>query len=533
MKARGVRWLGLGWRLAVPLAWMLASPASAQGFRISAIEAKSGRVTIRHESGEGVHHLLQRIDLRTGMQRMVGLAAGTPGSGVIEDPGAAPDAGYYRVVRVSNDSPGDSDGDGMDDLYELGRPGHNALDSKDALQVSSQTGRTRLEDYLRDETNRALYPYLVGCGIHDVTGPAADGGMMGYADGEQKSEGLHDRQWARAFIAAGRDAGAARVVFVVVDAGQIFHSITQGVHDRLQADEELAKFYSHANLVLSATHTHGGAGGHSHHVLYNATIGGFAWQTQDALVHGIFTAIKKAHRNLAPGRILMSEGSLPNANENRQVDAFRQNPEVTSPALSNPFGKDNRDTTMLCLRLEQANRKEIGMFNWFPVHGVSFSKQNKLLTGDNKGYAAYLFEQAKGAFYPGHGRHASSSGFVAGFANSNPGDLTANLRNTEPGGWPENGKDDETRARTLGWRQFDRAMSLYGAASTRVVGPVDHRHLYVDMTSVQVVPPELYPYNQPGMKFGGDRVPRGPPTREPWEWISHEARWTARPCRRA
>ena len=500
-----------GWlALALGLACGCVGRGWAQGFRITGIDARDGRIAVRHEASGGFHHLLQRVDLRTGAQTVVGVGASVSGTGLLEDVKPLAEAGYYRVTRVPNDGPGDSDGDGIDDLYEVGRPGYNPLDPSDALQVSGQTGRTRLEDYLRDETNLALYPYLVGRGIHDVTGPAADGGMMGYADGDQRSEGIHDRQWARAFIAAGRGEGAARVAFVVVDAGQVFHSITQGVHERLQADDELKNFYSYANIVLSATHTHGGAGGHSHHVLYNATIGGFSWQTQDALVHGIYMAIKKAHRNLAPGRILMTEGKLENANENRQVEGFQQNLEVKSPALTNPFGKDNRDTTMLCLRFEHSNRREIAMFNWFPVHGVSFSKQNRMLTGDNKGHAAYLFEQAKGALYPGHGRYAASTGFVAGFANSNPGDLTANLRNSEPGGWPGHGEDDEKRATTIGRRQYEKAMSLYQGASTRVTGPVDHRHLYVDMTSVAVNPPELFPYNQPEVGFRGDKE------RPPW-----------------
>jgi len=500
-----------GWlALAMGLVCGCVGRGWAQGFRITGIEARDGRIAVRHEASGGFHHLLQRVDLRTGAQTVVGVGASVSGTGLLEDAKPPAETGYYRVTRVPNEVPGDSDGDGIDDLYEAARPGYNPLDPGDALQVSGPTGRTRLEDYLRDESNLALYPYLVGRGIHDVTGPAADGGMMGYAEGDQRSEGLHDRQWARAFIAAGRGDGAPRVVFVVLDAGQVFHSITQGVHERLQADDELKKFYSYANIVLSATHTHGGAGGHSHHVLYNATIGGFSWQTQDALVHGIYMAIKKAHRNLAPGRILMTEGKLENANENRQVDQFQQNPEVTSPSLTNPFGKDNRDTTMFCLRFEHSNRREIAMFNWFPVHGVSYSKQNRLLTGDNKGYAAYLFEQAKGALYPGHGRYAESTGFVAGFANSNPGDLTANLRNSEPGGWPGNGEDDEKRATKIGRRQYEKAMALYQGETTRVHGPVDHRHLYVDMTSVPVNPPELFPYNQPEVGFRGDKE------RPPW-----------------
>jgi hypothetical protein len=228
------------------------------------------------------------------------------------------------------------------------------------------------------------------------------------------------------------------------------------------------------------------------------------------MVHGIYMAIKKAHRNLAPGRILMTKGSLDNANENRQAAGFQQNPEVSHPSLKNPFGQDNRDTEMVCLRFEHSNRREIGMFNWFPVHGVSFSKQNRLLTGDNKGYAAYLSEMNKGAKYPGNSGYSGSSGFVAGFANSNPGDLTANRRTLEPG-WPENGIDDEKRATTIGQRQFEKAAALYEtptAQQTRIFGAVDHRHMYVAITSVEVNPPDLYPYNVPGVGFPEGGPPR-------------------------
>jgi len=42
--------------------------------------------------------------------------------------------------------------------------------------------------------------YLIGTGIYDVTGPAAELGMMGMASIEQKTEGIHSRLFARAFI---------------------------------------------------------------------------------------------------------------------------------------------------------------------------------------------------------------------------------------------------------------------------------------------------------------------------------------------
>lgn len=490
----------------------VSNEVAAQSFKILNIERKGVDVVVNHESDSAYYYLLHRVNLSSGTLSVLDMAPGGAKVGQLRDRASAPSSSYYRVARVRNAESLDSDGDGMDDVYELGHPPLNPLNQKDAGQLAP-SGRTYLEDYYRDESNLFLYPYLVGRGMHDVTGPAADGGMMGYADGAQKSAGIHDRQWARAFIAAGRDAPDRRVVFVVVEAGQIFNSITQGVNERLQADEELNKFYSFKNIVLSATHTHGGAGGHSHHVLYNMSIGGFAWQTYDAMVHGIYMAIKKAHRDLAPGRILMNQGQLLNANENREPGGFLSNVEHENPALGNPFGKDNRDTEMLCLRFEHGNRQEIGMFNWFPVHGVSYSKENHLLTSDNKGYAAYLFEQDKGTRYPGHGQAASSSGFVAGFANSNPGDLTANRRTLEPGGWPDNGKEDASRAALIGKRQFEKAVELYKGAtgsSSRLFGTVDYRHMYVAMTSVVVNPAKIYPYNLPEVGF------RGSTEKPPW-----------------
>ncbi len=498
----------LGVRVLALLACLsLVAPigVTAQPFRVLDIQNRNGAVTVHHESALPYYYQLQRVNLKTGTQNILDIARGAAAVGQLADRTPPNGSSYYRVTRVPNNEALDSDGDGIDDVYELGHPPLNPLNPKDAGQLAP-SGRTYLDDYVRDESNLFLYPFLVGRGMHDVTGPSADGGMMGYAEGSQKSAGIHDRQWARAFVAADRNTPDKRVVFVVVETGQIFNSITQGVNERLQADDELKKFYSFKNIVLSATHTHGGAGGHSHHVLYNMTIGGFSWQTYDAMVHGIYMAIKKAHRDLAPGKIIMNQGQLTNANENREPGGFLSNVEHSNPALGNPFGKDNRDTEMLSLRFEHSNKQEMGVFNWFPVHGVSYSKENHLLTSDNKGYAAYLFEQSKGTHYPGHGRAAESSGFVAGFANSNPGDMTANRRTLEPGGWPENGKDDAKRAALIGSRQFEKASQLYkgqAGAPSRLFGQVDYRHMYLAMTNVVVNPPKLYPYNIPEVGFPG------------------------------
>src|SRR4051812_44800645 len=44
--------------------------------------------------------------------------------------------------------------------------------------------------------------FQIGSGIYDVTGPAAELGMMGYAMIDQKTAGIHQRLRARAFVIA-------------------------------------------------------------------------------------------------------------------------------------------------------------------------------------------------------------------------------------------------------------------------------------------------------------------------------------------
>lgn len=49
---------------------------------------------------------------------------------------------------------------------------------------------------------------------------------------------------------------------------------------------------------------------------------------------------------------------------------------------------------MVLLKLADAKGHGIGMVNWFAVHGTSMNNTNELVSGDNKGYASYLFEKA-------------------------------------------------------------------------------------------------------------------------------------------
>ncbi len=310
--------------------------------------------------------------------------------------------------------------------------------------------------------------FLVGGGIADITGPAAELGMMGYARLDQKTAGIHQRLRSRAFVVASPCNGK-RVAFVSADLGMIFQAVQQGVVRKLAAT--YGNLYGDANVLLSATHTHSGPGGHSHYDLYNLTILGFDRQNHEAIVDGIFRSIARAHANLADGTITIAQGELLHAGINRSPQAYQQN-----PAGERARYPSDTDTTMTLLKLQEATGREVGMINWFPVHGTSMGSENLLISGDNKGYASWLFEKLKGAEY------AAGRTFVAAFAQAHEGDVSPNIYGGTDGG----GADDIESTKISGEKQYDKARDLYEGATVPLVGGVDFRHRHVAMDDVSV-----------------------------------------------
>lgn len=55
---------------------------------------------------------------------------------------------------------------------------------------------------------------------------------------------------------------------------------------------------------------------------------------------------------------------------------------------------------MYLLKVTDLYGKELGMASWFAVHGTSMNNSNKLVSSDNKGYAATRFEQDFNGYSP-------------------------------------------------------------------------------------------------------------------------------------
>jgi neutral ceramidase len=228
--------------------------------------------------------------------------------------------------------------------------------------------------------------------------------------------------------------------------------------------------YGFGNLVLACTHTHAAPGGYHHHLSAAWLGGAFYSQCFDALTEGIAESVLTADADLKPGRILFAQGEVEGAGVNRSRVAYMNN-----PAAERARYPSDVDTTMTLLKFVRADGV-VGTLNWFAVHGTSMNYHNKLISGDNKGYAAYSLEQRHGTRYTGKPE------FVAAFAQSNAGDVTPNLNldNTGPG------KTDTESTRTIGARQAREAEKLLDQAGEQISGPIAVCHGFVDFSHLVV-----------------------------------------------
>lgn len=190
-----------------------------------------------------------------------------------------------------------------------------------------------------------------------------------------------------------------------------------------------------------------------------------------------------------------------NASVNRSPYAYFKNP-----------GKERRkyaadvDTTMTVLRFQRArDGKNIGMLSWFPVHGTSMYNNNTHTAGDNKGVAAWLFERAM------RDHESAAINFVAGFSQSNEGDVSPNIL----GPWCDDGSGAQCSFETsacadgssqkcrakgpkytaddlgiqscfeIGKRQYEGARRAFDAIdhdSTPIEGSIRSFHFFQDMS---------------------------------------------------
>lgn len=90
-------------------------------------------------------------------------------------------------------------------------------------------------------------------GIHDITGPSAEIGFMGYGNPSQNGAGIHYRLHARAFVFVDDGASNSRFAYVNIETAMIFHEAKVAAIKLL--NQRFGPLYNFNNTMISATHT--------------------------------------------------------------------------------------------------------------------------------------------------------------------------------------------------------------------------------------------------------------------------------------
>ncbi|KAF8155254.1 Neutral/alkaline nonlysosomal ceramidase [Mycena galopus ATCC 62051] len=320
--------------------------------------------------------------------------------------------------------------------------------------------------------------YLLGLGIADITGPVVETNMMGYASLPQTDTGLHMRQRARAFIIAepaSASSSPERILFINADIAMGDSGIRRALLAAL-AQEYGNATYNARNVALVGTHQHSGVGGYLENLLPQVTSLGFHPQSFAAIVDGAVLAVRRAHESLAPGTLSFGTGRVEGGSRNRSPTAYLANPAEERARYTDRGGEDgDQEWEMSLLKFGgAANDDGRGFLAFFAVHGTSVYENNTLISGDNKGMAAYLYESSvEPDAMPGNNT------YVAGFIQGAVGDTSPNTLGAfcESPGEPYDGLPCVANTSTCGGRTEDChgrgpffTEDAYGWASNEEIG---------------------------------------------------------------
>ncbi|TVY54633.1 Neutral ceramidase, partial [Lachnellula suecica] len=378
--------------------------------------------------------------------------------------------------------------------------------------VNDQNGRVwswRAQDWQYGEGQAKGSQYLLGVGKADITGPVVEINMMGYADTKQVGSGVRQRLFSRAFIIGDVKRPEDRFIYLVLDTQSGDTAVRYEILDGLAKLGGEYALYGQHNVAVTGTHSHSGPGAWLNYLLPQITSKGFDKQSYRAIVDGAVLSIQRAHRSLQPGRLTVGSTKVFGANINRSLYAYLANPKSERARYNASVEDDGTvEKTLTLLKFQRASDgKSTGVLTWFPTHGTSMLGNNTLISGDNKGVAADLFEKSFSA------EDNVAEGFVAGFSQASVGDTSPNVL----GAWCEDeaggecsfknstcsdGKSQYCHARgpffhikdngasscfEVGKRQFEPARILYDSmdkTGTPVTGSsVKSFHTFQDMSN--------------------------------------------------
>lgn len=272
--------------------------------------------------------------------------------------------------------------------------------------------------------------------------------LMGYASLDQRAIQKESELFVRCVLLVGEKNNPVFSVCM-----EVCFASYQLKHDIVKYFERKDYAYKpiFSNLMLHAQNTHSAPGGYSSYLLHNLLSGGFNKNFYNALLEASIKAIEKSINSVNSAKIILNVSEIDeekNLAFNRNLAAYNANKDVSLLSDNQTHLALNRWVKQL--KIIDKNGAEKGIINWFGVHGNSVGPEKRLVSSDNKGYAASIFEKEM----------AENQGFVAIFAQEAAGDISPNYHGNALR-WPRGKYEDSFKSAYFnGFLQYEKAVEL-------------------------------------------------------------------------
>jgi len=365
----------------------------------------------------------------------------------------------------------------------------------------------------------------VGVGRADITPPTGYY-MMGWVRSDARVIGQNTRLWARVIVLK---RGRHKVALVSEDLNGIPGGMMATAAERVPG-------FSERNVLDSASHTHAAPTGFYNYPTFNTVFmtidsptdfqlsGGLDPRLYAFEVRQLAKAIRRANRDLGPGKVGWGEVDIKHLTKNRSLEAHLYDHGIHEPYGEGKMSQDPKgrlhtiDPEANVLRVDKimgGRDVPVGMWSTFANHGTVNRFQFTFYNEDHHGAATHLVERAirrKGDVPP-------SQDVVNAYGNTNEGDQSSGLDRWGPAAADHVGTV-EARKFLKAWHQAGRHMDRTPTLARRwtrmcfcgqdtAAGPVDDRGVFgqAEFTGSEEGRGPLFDITR--VPFEGDHLPVG------------------------
>jgi neutral ceramidase len=307
-----------------------------------------------------------------------------------------------------------------------------------------------------------------GAASSDVTPPTGYP-LLGWARGDARATGQHTRLLARAIVL---ERGGHKLALVAVDANSIPGGMVQHAIDRVRA-----RGFDERNVVIAASHTHGGPTGFSNFLFKDS-----AFATPQAprsgvsdpdpllytfMVERVALAIARADDQLAPATAGWGSARLEGVTRNRSLEAHLADHGIHEERGAGRVEQDPEgyahtiDPAVDVLRVDRvrgSRHTPLAAWSVFANHGTVYKSTFPFYNSDHHGPADRIIEAAL--------RRQGARDPVNVYGNGAAGDVSAGLDHSGPAGAAEVGRR-EAQTMLSAWRAAGRRLDGAPLLDTR------------------------------------------------------------------